>query len=329
MRRWKKVLALTVLGLVGVAGLLLVGGVVLVTNPVSPRSFGARVEVDPAVLRADVEGLVEAGGYRHFENVEGLDRAADFIRGRLEGMGYPVADQLLRVEGRLYRNLVTDYGREGAPLLVVGAHYDVCGDQPGADDNASGVAGLLAVAALLREHRPALPHRVELVAYTLEEPPFFRTESMGSSIHARSLSARGIPVRAAIVLEMLGFYADAPGSQRYPSRVLRYLYPDRADFVAVVGRFDDWGLTRAVKASMAGACAVPVRSINAPAGVPGVDFSDHLNYWREGFSAVMVSDTAFYRNPNYHQPTDHPESLDFPRMAEVVKGVYAAVVTLD
>jgi hypothetical protein len=131
-----------------------------------------------------------------------------------------------------------------------------------------------------------------------------------------------------VCLEMIGFFSDADGSQRFPLPGLGLLYPTRGDFITVVGGLGEAGLVRTVKRAMAQASDLPVRSINAPSFLPGVDFSDHLNYWEFGFDAVMVTDTAFYRNANYHQATDTAATLDFARMAKVVEGVRAAVVAL-
>jgi Zn-dependent M28 family amino/carboxypeptidase len=191
------------------------------------------------------------------------------------------------------------------------------------------VAAILELARLLADHRPLLDHRLELVAYTLEEPPVFRSRHMGSAVHARSLRERGVEVRAMICLEMLGYFSDRPGSQSFPAPGLGLLYPRTGNFIAVVGSLGGRRITRQVKARMAGASMVPVISINAPSLLPGVDFSDHRSYWNQGFPAVMITDTAFYRNPHYHEPSDTPDTLDYRRLAEVVKGLYAAMTTLS
>lgn len=304
-------------------------GVLFLKNPVRAESTDLNPAVDPEVLRSHVVALAEGlGGYRSSEHVEVLERAADYVRSELENVGYKVSDQEFEVEGRTFRNLVANYGPVDAPIVVLGAHYDAYGDQPGADDNASAVAGLLEVARLLQVHRPELAYRVELVAFSLEEPPYFRTEQMGSAFHAQSLVDRGADVKAMICLEMIGFFADEPGSQTFPAPGLGLLYSTTGDGIVVVGDMASRRLTGNVKRFMAGIADIPVHSINAPASVPGLDFSDHLNYWKKGWPAVMVTDTAFYRNPNYHETTDTVDTLDFDRMAEVVKGVFVAVCSL-
>jgi len=137
-----------------------------------------------------------------------------------------------------------------------------------------------------------------------------------------------VRVRAMIALEMIGFFSDAPGSQSFPTPLLRPFYPSRGDFITVVGKLGQGRLIRRVKRAMRGASPLDVRSIQAPKAVPGVDFSDHASYWAAGFDAVMVTDTAFYRNPHYHTARDTPDTLDYNRMAMVVEGVRAAVIAL-
>ncbi|TDR47719.1 peptidase M28-like protein [Tahibacter aquaticus] len=293
--------------------------------------------VDVARLQADVKHLsvdLYPRSYDHFENI---DRAAQFIRDEFARTGGTVSEQPVAVQGVTYRNIVLRFGPELGPLLVIGAHYDSHGDvqlarrnaggvspythTPGADDNASGTAGLLELARLLGRNPPRRP--VELVAYTLEEPPFFRTEDMGSAWHARALKAAGREVELMLSLEMIGYFSDQPGSQHYPAPGMASLYSDRGDFILLAGRMGDFGAIRHVKAVMAGASDLPVHSINAPPLLQGIDFSDHLNYWREGYPALMITDTAFMRNPHYHRDSDTFEKLDYVRVGKVVQAVYA------
>jgi len=309
-------------------GVLLVVAATALTNPVKARPFTSGISADPSSLRSDVEALTGLPGFRCFERPFDLDRAAEWVKSSLEASGLPVEKQEFAVGGRWFKNFTARYGPDDAPILVVGAHYDVCGEQPGADDNASAVAGLLELARLLGRHRPEMTHRVELALWPLEEPPNFRTPDMGSAVHADLLAQSKADVRGMICLEMLGYFSDKPGSQSYPAPGMGLLYPSRGNFISVVGNGSSWWFTRRVKARMAGATELPVTSINAPTLVPGVDFSDHLNFWKHGWKAVMITDTAFFRNPNYHEVTDTPDTLDYERLAHVVTGVYAAVTTL-
>ena len=302
----------------------------IVTQPVTTAErVGPVVQPDPARVEASVRALAERFHPRDSRHVANLDRAAAWIRGEFEQAGLKVTEQTWTADGETYRNVLARVGPDTSERIVVGAHYDTCGPYPGADDNASGVAALLELARLLAQHPP--PLAVELVAYSLEEPPYFATPLMGSVRHANSLAdnrAR-VRVRAMLSLEMLGYFSDEPGSQRYPFAPLGWLYPDRGDFVAVVAHLGEGSLVRRVKRAMRAAGGpVPVESIDAPLWVTGVDFSDHRSYWARDYPAVMITDTAFMRNSNYHQPSDTPETLDYARLAAVVGAVHEAVWAL-
>lgn len=304
-------------------GLMMASGMFWITQPMFPVSPVATQAVDPAGLEADVRHLVEAFPGRSEARPEVLWAASEWIGRVLREAGGRVEFQEFPVGKGVYRNVRAFFGPEAGARLVVGAHYDACRGLPGADDNASGVAGLLALARSFRERPPTGP--VELVAYTLEEPPHFRQPTMGSVRHAAALRAEGAEVKAMICLEMLGTFTDAPGSQRYPVPGLGLLYPDRGDFLVVVGDLASPRLVRKVKGAMAAASPLPVRSINAPSFITGVDFSDHRSYWAVGIPAVMITDTAFFRNPRYHTAADTPETMDYRRMALGVRGIRAAV----
>ena len=306
---------------------LLAGICAYVTQPALAAKAGtAPLAVDARTLEAHVRMLSETLVPRNEARRENLDRVAAYIGAELGRAGGRVEEQPFEVDKRTYRNVIAAFGPPAGEIVVVGAHYDAFGLFPGADDNASGVAGLIELGRLLGRTPP--PRPVHLVAYTLEEPPYFRTESMGSAVHAAALQRGNARVRAMLSLEMIGYFSDASGSQEYPLRVLHAFYPDRGDFIAVVGRFGEGGLVRSVKRAMSGATTLPVRSITAPAALAGVDFSDHLNYWERGIAAVMITDTAFFRNRAYHTRDDTPERLDYEKMAKVVAGVYAAVHAL-
>lgn len=284
------------------------------------------VAVAPERLGTHVQALAREFVPRDFSHPENLDRAAAYIGAELERAGGAVAEQTFEAGGRTYRNVIASFGPESGERIVVGAHYDAAGPFPAADDNASGVAGLIELAHLLGS--ASLGARVELVAYPLEEPPFFRTPQMGSAVHAASLREQAVRVRAMMSLEMIGYFTDAPNSQHFPLGILRAFYPSKGNFITVVGKLGKASVVRRIKRAMRSASPLPVHSINAPRWIPGVDFSDHVNYWDAGYDAVMITDTAFYRNPYYHSALDRPETLDYRRMAMVVQGVYAAVLSL-
>ncbi|HEU4432387.1 MAG TPA: M28 family peptidase [Pyrinomonadaceae bacterium] len=307
--------------------LLLVGFWFWVTQPLLwSAKPGSERTADPSLLQAHVHKLSVELGPRDERHIENLDRVAAYVNDEFSKTTSSVSEQVYSVRGDTYRNVIARFGPETAERIVVGAHYDAAGPLPGADDNASGVAGLLELARLLGQQQP--PLQVELVAFTLEEPPQFRTAGMGSSVHAKSLRQQNVRVRAMFSLEMIGYFSDAANSQGFPVSVMSTLYPSRGNFIAVVGRLSDWSLARRTKSAMRSASPLPVYSINAPSVVPGVDFSDQLNYWAAGYDAIMITDTAFYRNPHYHTANDTEEKLDYKRMAMVVEGVYAAVMDL-
>lgn len=281
----------------------------------------------PARLETHVRTLSSEFIPRDYLHPENLDRVAAYIHREFDLANGETVDAPYQVKGKTYRNVIASFGPETPARIVIGAHYDAAGPLPAADDNASGVAGLIELAHLLGQHPPSM--RVELVAYTLEEPPYFHTDAMGSAHHARALKAAGVTVRMMLSLEMIGFFSDAPGSQLYPSPLLRAFYPSTGNFISIVGSTTQGLQVRRVKAAMRAATPLPVHSINAPALIPGVDYSDHLNYWNAGYPALMITDTAFYRNTAYHTPHDTPDRLNYQRMAMVVQGVYAAIGELS
>jgi len=287
--------------------------------PASPRA-------DPNRLQTHVRTLAEDLTPRDADHPERLAPVADYIEAQLAPHTDRLDDQPYQVDGVTVRNVIARFGPGTGDRIIVGAHHDTAGPYPGADDNASGVAGLIELARLLAKDDLSFP--VDLVSYPLEEP--FYTNQMGSAVHATALKERGVSVRAMLSLEMIGYFTDAPKSQQFPLFVLRPFYPSEGNFIAVVGKWG-WGqrrLVTRVRDGMQAATPLPVHSINAPRIVPGIAFSDHLNYWHAGYDAVMITDTAFYRNPHYHAPSDTPETLDYTRMAQVVDGVRGAIDAL-
>jgi len=270
--------------------------------------------------------LAETFFPRDETHIENLNRTANYLRKEFQQAKGDVFDQCYDVRQKTYCNVIARFGPDTKERIVVGAHYDAFGELPGADDNASGVAGLIELAYLLG--KALLPTRVELVAFTLEEPPYFRTQNTGSAVHASSLKKQGVSVRIMISLEMIGFFSDADNSQKFPIPLMKLFYPSRGDFIVVVGKLGQGPITRRVKRAMRTGTALGVYSINAPAFVAGIDWSDHLYYWQAGYPAVMITDTSIYRNSNYHTENDTAASLDYKRMAMVVQAVFIAVLAL-
>jgi hypothetical protein len=328
-RLLRSVLRIVVLVVVvSIAGLIVVGGLIRqpcfgsVDGPPGPRA-------DAEHLRRDVVRLTTGFGPRNAaRHPEAVDTVARFLASELATAGgditlRPYEAQVWRGEAVRQRNVVARFGGSEGPVVVVGAHYDVAGDLPGADDNASGVAGLLELARLLGRHHPQGP--VELVAYSTEEPPFFGSNQMGSAIHALDLVEDGTDVKCMLCLEMIGYFVDDPEVE---GSALDLFYPRDGRFIAIVGRWQDRSLARTIKRCFRGATRLPVYSYSGPAAV-GADLSDHRNYWAHGIPAVMVSDTAFLRNPNYHTAADTADTLDYDNMARVVDGVLSAVLHLS
>jgi Zn-dependent M28 family amino/carboxypeptidase len=281
----------------------------------------------PDRLRAHVQRLAGDIGERNVWHPDALAAAAAYIETALRAHGDPVAAQEFTAEGVTVRNVEAERRGElrATEIVVVGAHYDSVLGSPGANDNGSGVAALLEVAAGLRGrvHRRTL----RLVAFVNEEPPFFQGEQMGSLRYARRCRERGEDVVAMLSLETIGYYSDAPGSQSYPAG-LGLMYPHTGSFIAVVGDLHSHALVRTVAAALGRHSSVPCESATLPAFVPGIGWSDQWAFWQQGYRAVMLTDTAPFRYPAYHTAQDLPDQLDYARLADVVAALAEAVSEL-
>jgi Zn-dependent M28 family amino/carboxypeptidase len=270
----------------------------------------------------------EIGERSHLDPVK-LGLAAEFIEKKFASFGCIAEKQAFAYRKKPYHNIWTEVKGTGAQadgILVIGAHYDSAVGTPGADDNASGVAGMLELARLTAGN--PLNRTVRFVAFSLEEPPAFMTRFMGSYAYAKGLSDAGIKVYGMISLEMLGYFCSNEGCQLYPSSLFSLFYPGRGDFISFVGNLSSRAFTRSVEKAFREVSSFPIESLSAPAFVPGVDFSDHRNFWKFGYPAFMITDTAFYRNPNYHSPGDTAETLDYKKTAEIITGLYKALKTI-
>jgi hypothetical protein len=310
-------------------GLLFVYALVgmFITGPVVVRVPKIRLDVHPSAerLRDSVERLCLDFAPRDHEHIENLDRAAAWIADELRGTGLDVSLQEYRVEQGLFRNVVAL--RRGtdptAGAIVIGAHYDAVVGTPGANDDASGVAVLLELVRTLPDVRPERTHY--FVAFSTEEPPFFDTDAMGSHVFAERLMSEDVDVLLMISLDLVGYYSDEPGSQRFPSPFFRLLYPGRGNFVAVIGDARSGDAIRRTKRGLRAAGELGVYSFRTPRGSGMVDLSDHRSFRRLGLPAVQVTDTAFMRFPHYHSVEDTPEKLDYERMAELVRALHGVL----
>jgi Zn-dependent M28 family amino/carboxypeptidase len=274
----------------------------------------------------DVETLTSVNPPRNYKNPTSLNKIAEYIHNEFGKLNCKVEYQAYKVNGVEYKNVIALFGEESGERIIIGAHYDVYGDYPGADDNASAVAALLETARILNANSPKLKDPVDFVAYALEEPPFFDTEFMGSAVHARFLNETNIPVKIMICFEMIGYYSDQPNSQGFPLPGLSLMYPSKGNFIAVVGKFSQRKIVKRVKELMKKYSNIDVYPVAIPLleGLAGL--SDHKSYWKYNYPAVMINDTSFFRNPNYHSETDTIDTLNFEKMTEVVKGVYGAMI---
>ena len=280
-----------------------------------------------SALRQHVERLAGCIGERHVRRPQALHAAEAYVRETWQALGYEVVRQAYDAAGVESANLeITLTGSERADQIVLaGAHYDTVPGSPGADDNASGVAAVLELARLLSGQHCA--RTIRLVAFVNEEPPFFYWGEMGSKVYARAARSRGDDIRVMLSLEMLGCYSDAPGSQEYPPP-LGLFYPKQGNFIGFVSNLRSHRALRAAFSAFADHSDFPAERLAAPTFVPGVGWSDQLSFWREGYPALMVTDTAFYRYRHYHRPTDTPEKLDYARMARVVEGLARMLASL-
>ena len=279
-------------------------------------------------LEDDVARLASRIGERNVLNRPAeLAQAADCIAARFAAAGHEVKRQEYPVGQCVCSNLEVEIpgGARPEEIVIVGAHYDSVVGTPGANDNASGVAALLALARRFAGRNPQ--RTLRFVALVNEEPPFFQTDQMGSRVYARRCRERGENVTAFLSLETIGYYDDAPGSQQYPLP-LGVFYPTEGNFIAVVGNVRWGGLVRQVVGAFRQEEKFPCEGGALPAALPGVGFSDHWSFWQEGYPAVMITDTAMFRYPHYHQPDDTIDKIDFDRMARVVRGLAKVVGVL-
>lgn len=323
-------------------GLFLMGVLAMFLIPHQPGHAGqGRAEAKPprqlmrtdldlaAIAKRHVLTLASEIGPRSFESFANLESARFYLLSTLgqSNLGYPVREQRYTVKEQTFSNVEAELTGKRWPreIIVIGAHYDTISTTPGADDNASGVASMLTLAELFAGNPQG--RTIRFVAFTNEEPPWFQSPDMGSLRYAKDLRAKGEKVVAMLSLESIGYFSDQPGSQHYPPP-LDQLYPATGNFVAVVGSPQNTRLVDFVHAAMRYTGAIPVEKGAFPPQTPGVGWSDHWSFWESGFPAIMLTGTAPFRNPNYHQPTDTAATLDCERLARTTGAVRQAIEAL-
>lgn len=277
-------------------------------------------------LTVYLQQIIGQDSYRHYKNIAELQRVSAWIKEQMRLFGIPCEYQNYMVNGSNYRNVVCSLTAGHADKVIVGAHYDVLGNQQGADDNASGVAGVIETARILAQHKSQLTQNVDFVFYTLQEAPFFKTEQMGSYVHAQSVRAQKERIRGVYILEMIGYF-DEKLVQEYPVG-LKWIYPQHGNFIAAISNISSYDLGASYCESMRKLNRLACQRVVAPTFVSGMEFSDHLNYWQQGISAVLLTDTAFYRNKNYHSHKDTLKTLNVSKMANVIDGLAQTLLTL-
>ena len=278
-------------------------------------------------LERHVEALAGRIGERNVWRPEAMAAAAGYIRSTLEDAGYVVNVQPFTSRGQSVANIEAVLPGHAAAeeIIVVGAHYDSVAGCPGADDNASGVAALLELARLLAW--TTLPRTVRFVAFANEEAPFFYGDEMGSNLYAAAALAQGERIEAMLSLETLGYYTDQPGSQLYPFPFSLF-YPDTGNFIGFVGNLSSRSLVRQAVGAFRASTAFPSEGVAAPSGIEGIHWSDHWSFWEAGYPAIMVTDTAPFRYPHYHEASDTTQQLDYTGLARVTGGLADVIEVL-
>jgi Zn-dependent M28 family amino/carboxypeptidase len=326
-KRWPLTLAIAAVSVLALPGALLAWMISMPGKSFSGPlpSLSPEQKQSAEILKSRVWYLSETIGERNVFAYGNLRNTTEYIENSFQQMGYAVTSQSYTARSQRVRNLIAEIPGSVRPeeVVVVGAHYDTVDACPGADDNASGVAAMLELARMLKDSHP--PRTIKFIAFANEEPPWFQTDTMGSLVYAKLARARKENIVAAISIESVGYFSDQPGSQKYPSG-LGMLYPDKANFVSFVSHMGDRGLIRHAVRVFREKAKFPSEGAVVPESIPGVGWSDHWSFWQFRYPAIMVTDTAPFRNKNYHLPSDRAATLDYDRMARIVDGLRYVVL---
>lgn len=290
--------------------------------------YGGPMENLEKNLKNHVIKLSKEIGERNYIYYDSLNKAADYITEKFKEYGYRPQIQSYNIGNRIYKNIIAKKTGNKIPqeIVIIGAHYDSVVGSPGANDNGSGVSTLLELSRLCS--RTDIDKSIKFIAFVNEEPPFYLSGNMGSRVYAKDAKKRSEDIKTMISLETIGYYSQEPKSQSYPLFFYKFFYPDRANFIAVVGNFKSYRLVKRIKEAFKRNSTFNIESVVAPEIIPGVNFSDHDSFWKYGYQACMVTDTAFYRYPYYHTIEDTFEKIDYGKLTKVVKGLYYVLLEL-
>lgn len=311
-----------VLALLWWFGMRMPGKNVSKAAPLSPDEVTLREE-----LRADVQKLAGEIGERNIWHYAELNAAADFIENSLSLAGLHPRRDSYEVRGQACHNIETEIRGSRPEIILIGANYDSVLGSPGANDNGSGVAATLALARRFVGRKTE--HTLRFVAFVNEEPPYFLSGEMGSLVYAGRCKAHGDKISAMISLETIGYFSDALDSQNYPSRALGAFYPKVGNFIGFVSNVHSRALLRRAIALFRKHAKIPSEGAALPWFIPGVSWSDQWSFWKHGYPALMITDTAPFRYPYYHSANDTPDKLDYDRFALVVSGMEKVIEGLD
>ena len=303
-------------------GMRMPGKNVSKAGPLSPDEVVLREE-----LHTNVQKLAGEIGERNLWHYAQLNSAADFIEDSFSQAGLRTRRDSYDVRGQTCHNIEAEVPGARPEIILVGGHYDSVFGSPGANDNGTGAAATLALARRFATAKPK--HTLRFVAFVNEEPPYFLSGEMGSLIYARRCKEQGNQISAMISLETIGYFSDTPHSQRYPSPGLGMFYPNVGNFIGFVSNVKSRALLRRVIALFRRHAKIPSEGASLPAFIPGVSWSDQWSFWQQGYSAIMVTDTAPFRYPYYHSSNDTPDKLDYDRFTLVVSGMKKVIEELD
>lgn len=296
------------------------------SGPLPELTAGEKVLAEN--LSSHIITLAGQIGERNAMRYENLQRSAKYIEEQFLANGFEVKSVPYQISGNPFRNIeaeIRGYG-ESPEVIVFGAHYDSLSGTVGANDNASGVAALLELARMCKSEE--YQKTIRFVAFVNEEPPYFKTPQMGSLVYAQQARERGEKIAGMISLETVGYYTDEPSSQKFPLPWLRYFYPRQGNFVAFVGSYKHAALLKKSLGAFRENAVLPSEGLLAPEWLLGVDWSDHWSFWKVGYPAMMVTDTALFRYPYYHTVHDTPEKINYPALSRLTAELKTVVTAL-